>query len=327
MSHFSVLVIGENVEAQLAPFHEFECTGVDDQHVQTVDVTEEARKEYDSGTCREPFAEWAAGWYGSELLDEGTEPDLAGAHKYGYIVVRRQTKPETVSLGRFTNLDDDEAAAVGAAELRSVEVVAIFDRTNPWDWWVIGGRWNNFLRLKPEVAAQRENLVLVMCGESPGASDHLHTNQAKKGDVDFEAMRNETGEEARERWQKAAVAIAGRPVPVWKDMVDALGEKPTREQIDALRKEYHASPVIQDLWAAEFYFDAEEYAASEEDYVAQARDQAICTFAVVKDSTWYEKGSIGLVGHGVLRKGRGRVEPAVQRSARQHIGRYSADHR
>jgi hypothetical protein len=29
MSHFSVMVIGENVEEQLAPYHEFECTGVD----------------------------------------------------------------------------------------------------------------------------------------------------------------------------------------------------------------------------------------------------------------------------------------------------------
>ena len=34
MSHYSVLVIGENVEEQLAPFHEFECTGDDNEYVQ-----------------------------------------------------------------------------------------------------------------------------------------------------------------------------------------------------------------------------------------------------------------------------------------------------
>jgi hypothetical protein len=43
MSHFAVMVIGPNVEAQLAPYHEFECTGNDDQYVQDVDETEEAR--------------------------------------------------------------------------------------------------------------------------------------------------------------------------------------------------------------------------------------------------------------------------------------------
>ena len=29
MSHFLVLVIGDNPEKQLAPYHEFECTVVD----------------------------------------------------------------------------------------------------------------------------------------------------------------------------------------------------------------------------------------------------------------------------------------------------------
>jgi hypothetical protein len=47
MSHFAVLVIGPNVEAQLAPYHEFECTGNDDQYVQDVDETEEARATFD----------------------------------------------------------------------------------------------------------------------------------------------------------------------------------------------------------------------------------------------------------------------------------------
>jgi len=46
MSHFSVLVIGSSVEEQLAPYHEFECTGKDDEFVREVDVTEEARAEY-----------------------------------------------------------------------------------------------------------------------------------------------------------------------------------------------------------------------------------------------------------------------------------------
>lgn len=50
MSHFSVVVIGPDHEQQLAPYHEFECTGRDDQYVQDVDKTEEARKLYDEAT-------------------------------------------------------------------------------------------------------------------------------------------------------------------------------------------------------------------------------------------------------------------------------------
>src|SRR5208337_1574697 len=50
MSHFTVLVVGDNTEEQLAPFHEFECTGDDNKYVQNIDQTDEARKEYESYT-------------------------------------------------------------------------------------------------------------------------------------------------------------------------------------------------------------------------------------------------------------------------------------
>jgi hypothetical protein len=50
MSHFGVLVLGDNVEAQLAPFHEFECTGDDNEYVQEIDDTEAAKKQYAKDT-------------------------------------------------------------------------------------------------------------------------------------------------------------------------------------------------------------------------------------------------------------------------------------
>lgn len=47
MSHFAVLVAGKDPEALLAPFHEFECTGQDDEYVKDIDITEDARSEFD----------------------------------------------------------------------------------------------------------------------------------------------------------------------------------------------------------------------------------------------------------------------------------------
>ena len=46
MSHFTVLVVGDDTEAKLQPYHEFECTGTDDQYIQNINRTEELRKEY-----------------------------------------------------------------------------------------------------------------------------------------------------------------------------------------------------------------------------------------------------------------------------------------
>jgi hypothetical protein len=51
MSHFLVLVAvanGKTVDEALAPFHEFECTGRDDQYVQEIDDTADLLKEFNA---------------------------------------------------------------------------------------------------------------------------------------------------------------------------------------------------------------------------------------------------------------------------------------
>lgn len=59
MSHFTVLVVGEDVASQLAPYHEFESTGIDDEYVKDVDVTADVRTRIDDGaTLDEALAYW-----------------------------------------------------------------------------------------------------------------------------------------------------------------------------------------------------------------------------------------------------------------------------
>ena len=48
MSHFAVLVVGDDVESQLAPYHEFECDGIHDEYVQTVSNLDHLKMCYDS---------------------------------------------------------------------------------------------------------------------------------------------------------------------------------------------------------------------------------------------------------------------------------------
>jgi hypothetical protein len=78
MSHFSVMVIGENVEEQLAPYHEFECTGIDDEYVIDVDETEEYRTQYNESTrtrIKSPDGKLFES-YGDEFYREPTEDEL-----------------------------------------------------------------------------------------------------------------------------------------------------------------------------------------------------------------------------------------------------------
>lgn len=148
MSHYSVLVLtderpfekspeeqGNELDKMLAPFHEFECTGTDDEFVVGVDQTEKVREDYrrllaedskyvktEDGSRVKTFAEWIGGWNGMHTILAGETPDLKGQHKYGYCVL---------------NLDGSLLKAVR--------------RTNPnarWDWWVVGGLWSGELLTK-----------------------------------------------------------------------------------------------------------------------------------------------------------------------------------
>ena len=124
MSHFTVMAIGNDPDELLAPFHEFECTGKNDQFVQDVDITEEVQKEID-GADGSPHARlvWALEYNGLNDRTVLTEDDVDrdDTHKFGYAVV---------SDGKL---------------IKAVK------RTNPdkkWDWWVLGGRWSDSLLLK-----------------------------------------------------------------------------------------------------------------------------------------------------------------------------------
>jgi hypothetical protein len=114
MSHFTVLVTGSDITKALAPYHEFESTGRDDEYVQTIDVTDKYHEYHEKYENEHTFEEFVQA-DGIKLL-EG-ELDLVKVHKYGH----------------YTKVGDE---------------IRVFDRTNPnkkWDWYTIGGRWNGSL--------------------------------------------------------------------------------------------------------------------------------------------------------------------------------------
>lgn len=257
MSHFTVIVIGPNVEKQLAPYHEFECTGLDDEFVKDLDVTESVRAEFvkyaDEG---QTFAQYVEG-DGKSIVPFGTSPDLSGEHKYGYALV-------------------DKAG----------EVVKVVDRTNPgkkWDWWVVGGRWSGFFPLKDGTHGTIGRPGVFDNKPAPRTAD-----ACRWGDVDIVRARREASEAARASFAKwsAAVEACGRP-DSWTTVREAHNG-----DHDKARKVYNAQPAIaamRDVWGC----PAETYGFDEATYVAKESARALVPFAVVKDGAWHEKGEMG----------------------------------
>jgi hypothetical protein len=259
------MVVGPDVEEQLQPFHEFECTGENDQYVQDIDKTEEARKNYEPTEVK-TFAEWIEGEYGYKVVPYGEQPDIEGEHKYGYTIVDKNG-----------------------------DVVKTIDRTNvnaKWDWWTIGGRWNGYLKVKKSSIGlvRRDGFRQLTWYKAPGQDQ---ADQCFKGDIDIERMRQEAADKAAKEYDLFTSLTAGLPpIETWDSVV-----KKHDKNYEAARTEYHAQPgvkAIRENVVKTIEWDLKDFIEKTRDqYIHMARNKALATFAMLKDGVWYERGEMG----------------------------------
>lgn len=267
MSHFTVLVVGPDPEKQLAPYHEYECTGRDDEYVQDVDITAEVMeqvKKYAAEPREKGDAtplQRALEYHGIDRrIDNESKADRNGKHKYGYAVV-----------------------------VDGILVKAV-NRTNPnkkWDWYQIGGRWTGYFKLRKGFSGEVGRPGILTEEARAGYAD-----QCIKGAIDIEGMRKEREAEFVERWDQFHAVWDKYPgSKTWRQFADITDDKQRREV-------YFAQPVIKALYAAKVdpFDDYDDYLVPREVYAKQGRDTALTSFAVVKDGKWYERGEMGWWG-------------------------------
>lgn len=258
MSHFAVLVIGPNVEEQLAPYHEFECTGLDDQYVQDVDITsevlEQMAEESEKDETKDALEE-ALGYFGLEdrVVASEEEVDRKGMHKYSYAVIQNQEG--------------------------SRHLIKAVRRTNPdkkWDWYVVGGRFSGFLKVK---SILKNNTV-------SGYAD-----QSTKGNVDFEGMRAEAEASAAKKYDQVMEAVGNLDdFKPWNAVREVHKDQP-----DLARDTYRAQRAVKALHD-HYFLNLEDFMVTRDAYLQAARDKAISTYALVMDGKWYAKGEMGWWG-------------------------------
>lgn len=259
MSHLTVLVATRapgDVEAELQPYHEFECTGVDDQYVVEIDDTDTLRETYLKSTQHmipneiKSFATWAKDYTGRPVMTE-----------LGKVV--QEDDGETKKFGKYGRI---VVSADG-------EVLRCVDRTNPnkkWDWWVVGGRW-------------QDNLLL---------RTGTRCDQARKGDIDFEAMRAEAEKKAAEEWDAANEARGGEVWQRWVDLRD-------RHPIEEARTLYWSQPELRKLTETERFRwsrDPDDLLLSRGEFITRKASGNTTHFAVLYRGEWHERGDMGWWG-------------------------------
>lgn len=293
MSHFTVMVIGNDPENQLEPFWELDLSPEDmknDPRAVFTDTTEEYREQYltkkahmislPGGERMYPWSEEYKKWCADRGLLEGREPFKTTPKNLPEGVTRIEVP--------FTELFDSFEKFV--KEWHSEKLVdghcGYYHNPNAkWDWHQLGGRWTGFFKLKSPGFGKTGTPGIMTERPKKGYAD-----QALKRDIDFEGMFKEEVKRQMDLYYKFHAAINGRPFPIWDEVREKYAD------IDEARKAYHSNPAVKAVAAAGFHFDYDNYLKSEEDFRKSAEGDAVSTFAVLKDGKWYEKGSMGWWG-------------------------------
>lgn len=267
MSHSTVLVIGEDVEALLAPY---------DENMQV--------EPYWEVEAESPLQFWAT----EMLLKEGhlTDPNPT----WEQVLAAYEAK--------YPGASEDEKFRV--SEDGRLERETTYNPKSRWDWYAVGGRWRGSLRLKPGARGHLESphWTETFGGREPEPMDPLACDSARKADLDIEGMRQAAADAAAKAWDEYAAIIAehGEVIP-WSTILDKHGVA----NIDDARKEYRAQPAIkplQDSGLIGFFSGVEEifHNHTRESYIHMARKGAVPGFATLTEKGWIERGHMGWFG-------------------------------
>lgn len=306
MTHFPVLIITaeeptEEVLAKvLQPFHEYECTGEDDEYVIDVDKTEEVEADWLKPAAAIRLAD---GKITERYLDEY----YTGDPKPGDISDRKTfvlpEGAEEISIPQH-----ELSAVLGESKedwAKNYHGYAFRDgkfwrHTNPnakWDWWVLGGRWKGMLQIKDRLDDHK-------IGKS-GLMDSKHSetgvDSARWGNLDLEAMAT-VHREKRRSWFAKCMSNAGVTKEVMEHacQTDKIAHAKWMELSEPKPRgdAYHAwcrANGFADLAAAMYRnFEIPDFEGSYDDWIATA--PALALYYVIKDGKWYSYDTAGWWG-------------------------------
>jgi hypothetical protein len=280
------VVVGENVEEQLQPYHEFECTGENDSYIEEIDETEEAREAYSKQTeyrIKSPTGElldpdddqfWRAPTEAESMrLNErgcATHKEMGFVFRYsgnsktqvrelpfGYEEVK-------VPLSEVQTFREYLAEYYGRKEVTVGEEPDL-EENHKYGFTVINGdevvktirrtnpnaHWDWWVvggRWKGFFKAKVEGAGEL--GQSSWTNGYRKYvglfDVGRKEEIDFNGMRDDAAKEALEFYQKIKDVVGETPFETWVEILDRFG----KENIDQARDFYHNQEAVKKLTEA-----------------------------------------------------------------------------
>jgi len=267
MSHFTVMVLGEDIDEQMKPFCEHD--EITKEFHSFVDCTDEVLKDWKTDTVSE--------WYpkdrietelrnieklrnGEEIFVNPNErsfsmhtPKVGDNYQLFYrknlrvekvyvrvlelihdgMLVYYIPSPKKISVQlTYDNIDDYADEYHGYKKNEDGKYGYYANKNAKWDWYQIGGRWSGFFKYK-------ENADGVIGIGEPGlmtpAPREGYADSLLKKDIDIAYMINEAKEEAIKEYDAFMEIFGDIEIPSWNKIRKSHG----KDNIDDAREEFN----------------------------------------------------------------------------------------
>ena len=259
MSHFTVLIIGNEPESQLEPF---------DEQLEIPEFCKGEVSEEDKTRMVEYYNE------------NDKNPDNLGFDEL-YTLYGEDWDGGNLKKNPVTGVWEEWSA---------------YNPNSKWDWYQLGGRWSGMLKLKEGADGEvGEPSFISEVRAEVGYADQAFKRDIDFEGMRNEAEAKCRAEYDR----VVAIFGGEIPKVehLWSTVIDKENPFFDPMTIDEKRDFYHAQPGS--LKSKEFHkelgwnFELDEYQKPLDQLVKETRESAGQTFSILKDGVWYEKGEMG----------------------------------
>ena len=295
MSHFTVMIVADDIEQQLAPFQENNMRDCPKEFLNFHETESEMLEEYKTKTATKvvmPDGTLLNPW------DDRFEVQGPERWQRDHVVPPTLVQREIPFTELYATFEEYAEDWCGDEERDEKEGrFGYWENENAkWDWYQVGGRWTGFFLLKKDA---KHPAAVGSPGLMTPPAESGWVDSARKGDIDFDGMRDDAEREAR--WIYGIVVGFLGHAPDHKPWSFYTNDKETFSDdasgFQARRDAYHGQPALKLAneiirRAAENSKDEKErdllrwveldqFLCTEDQYAQRARDHAVSTFALL----------------------------------------------